>query len=383
MNKLSDFLKNNEITIGKDFMMSPPAYYSSLKEAYFYYFSTFKHDKDSFHFILSIDNWNEEGLGSGYSSGAMEEICFSILNFHRFFELFIKEILSRIDPFLSVKMFEKEEEIFRFLNNSISTDEIKTIEFSDAIKRLRFAFNYYSEESIEYREVLIHFKFLKEKNAMDALDVLSQWRNRIMHNGKTFPNLFAFDYLISQEITPIIYEIINTEVIRKEWGNVFLFTTPTGINVIDEILKVKFKHQDFNNIDMKNKLAHSFFKLAHLKEIGKASFKLELNTRSNIHHYEPYYENPIGRVERFAESEKKCSDYLKSSTCICCGLNSLVVYQRKMKHPFSKEVFQDEFVTIEWFKCYNCEYALKNNITDAHYFGISDTQYFTYDKKLR
>lgn len=382
MNKLSDFFTTNKITVGKDYDVRPPTYYSSLKEAYFYYFSTFKYKKDSFHFILSIDNWNNEGLGSSYSSGAMEEICFSILNFHRFFELFIKEVLGRISPFLSVKMFEKEEEIFRYMSNSINAEDIKTIEFSDALKRLKFAFNFYREGSKEYNEVLIHFKFLKDKKVMDAFDVLSQWRNRIMHNGKTFPNLFAFDYLISQEITPIIHEIINTDIIKSEWGNVFLFKTQTGINVIEEILKVKFNHQDFNNFNKKTYLASCFFILAHLKEIGKASFKLELNTRFNRHHIEPYYENPIGRVERFAESEKNCPDYLKTSTCICCGLSSLVVYQRTTKHPFSTEIFPNEFVTIEWLKCYNCEYALKNNIMDAHYFGISDTQYFTYNKKI-
>ena len=122
-------------------------------------------------------------------------VVFSILGFHRFFELLMKDILRRINPFLAVKFLEKEEELFKFLDNKLNADEIKTIENAETIKRFKQAFKHYDKTSEIYLEHLKDYEFLTTKESYETLEMLAEWRNRIMHNGTTLPNLFAFEYL--------------------------------------------------------------------------------------------------------------------------------------------------------------------------------------------
>src|SRR5690606_12329743 len=134
MDKFREFFKNNDVRIceGKDFTPTPPVNYSSLNDAFHNYFLTFRDKKDTFHFILNIQTWERKSLAFNFT-GANDNIVFSILGFHRFIELLLKDILRRINPYLAVKFLEKEEELFQFFDNKISADEIKTIEYSETV----------------------------------------------------------------------------------------------------------------------------------------------------------------------------------------------------------------------------------------------------------
>jgi hypothetical protein len=371
MDKLKEFFKNNDVRIGegKDFTTTPPIYYSSLNDAFRNYFLTFRDKKDTFHFVLDIKTWSRQSLAFNYS-GANDNIVFSILGFHRFIELLLKDILRRINPYLAVKFLEKEEELFQYLDNKISADEIKTIEFSETLKRFKQAFKHYDKTSEVYIQHLQSYEFLLNLRNIETLNRLSEWRNRIMHNGMTLPNLFAFEYLVSQRLIPLIDVIIKAE---KKYLNKYLphfFTTLTGINVIDEILSVKFEFSDFEDASKSKSLAISLLKLGHLKEIGRAAFNHDIVIRNNISFYEPYYENPIGRVERFAEAEKLHKDFYNLRECICCGVKSLVVYRKSIDIHWTEDNF------ISWFKCYNCDYSLKNNVGDPNFFNLSERPIF-------
>src|SRR6185436_18063703 len=117
MDKLREFFKNNDARIGKgkDFTTTPPVYYSSLNEAFQNYFLTFRERKDTFHFILDKQMRTRHSLAFNFT-GASDNIVFSILGFHRFIELLLKDILRRINPFLAVKFLEKEDELFQYLD---------------------------------------------------------------------------------------------------------------------------------------------------------------------------------------------------------------------------------------------------------------------------
>lgn len=371
MDKLREFFKNNDVRIGegKDFTTIPPLYYSSLNDAFRNYFLTFRDKRESYHFILNIRDWKRESLASNFA-GASDNIVFSILGFHRFIELLLKNILRQINPYLAVKFLEKEEVVFPFLDNKIAADDIKTIEYSETVERFKQAFKYYDKTSDIYIKHLQDYEFLLTQKNIETLKVLTDWRNRIMHNGTTLPNLFAFEYLVSQGLIPLIDEIIKAE---KKYLNNYLphfFKTATGINIIDEFLAVEFKYSDFKDKSKSKKLAISLIKLGHLKEIGRAAFNNDISIRKNISFYEQYYENPIGRVERFAESERLHKEFYDLRECLCCGVKSLVVYRKPIDIPYEESNF------ISWFKCYNCDYSLRNNVGDPHFFNLSDKPIF-------
>lgn len=367
MDKLRDFFKNNDVRIGKDFTTTPPVYYSSLNDAFYNYFLTFRDKKDTFHFILDIQSWTRESLAFNFT-GANDNIVFSILGFHRFIELLLKDILRRINPYLAVKFIEKEEELFQYLDNKISADEIKTIEYSETFKRFKQAFKHYGKTSDIYSQHLKDYEFLLNQRSIETLNYLAEWRNRIMHNGMTLPNLFAFEYLVSQRLIPLIDEIIKAEKKYLQNYQPHYFQTATGIKLIDEFLAVKFEFTDFEDKSKSRSLAISLLKLGHLKEIGRTTFNIII--RNNISYYEPYYENPIGRVERFAEVEKQNTDFHNLRECLCCGVKSMVVYRKPIDIPWTEDKF------ISWFKCYNCDYSLKNNVGDPNFFNLSDKLIF-------
>ncbi len=368
MDKLKAFFENNDVRIGegKDFTTTPPFYYSSLNEAFHKYFLTFRDKKDVYHFILNIQNWNRESLAFNFT-GANDNIIFSILGFHRFIELLLKDILRRINPFLAVKFIEKKEELFRYLDNTISADEINTIEYSETFNRFKQAFKHYDKTSEVYIQQLKDYEFILDPRNTETLDYLAKWRNRIIHNGMTLPNLFAFEYLVSQRLIPLIVEIIKVE--RKYLKDYlpYFFTTATGINIIEEILAVKFEFSDFKDKKKSKSLAFSLLKLGHLKEIGRAAF----NSPKYISFYEQEYEYPTGRIERFAEAERQDKDFYELRGCPCCGLKSLVVYRKEYDDIFTKK---RDF--ISWFKCYSCDYSLKNNVGDPNFFNLSDKPIF-------
>ncbi len=54
----------------------------------------------------------------------------------------------------------------------------------------------------------------------------------------------------------------------------------------------------------------------------------------------------------------------------CFGVKSLVVYRKSISPILVNEKF------ISWFKCYNCDYSLKNNIKDPYFFNFSKSQIF-------
>lgn len=92
--QLSDFLKEHEVKIGVDFEISPPHYYTSLYEAFYHYFLTFRDIKDSIYFHLTNGSWTRKELIS-QATGYNENIAFSILGFHRFFELFLNTVVRQ------------------------------------------------------------------------------------------------------------------------------------------------------------------------------------------------------------------------------------------------------------------------------------------------
>jgi hypothetical protein len=366
---MDNFLIKFEVTVGsgKDLEMSPPHYYSSFYEAMEHYFLTFRDVKDVLYIHLQSGSFTKNELSSQATS-YNENVIFCILGFHRFFELAIKDILRQINPFFAVKLPTKEKDFFAYMDDKISPEEIPTIEFQETIKRFKEAFNYYRGTEIYATFLSKYEEVITEKN-LEALKTLANWRNRIMHNGSTLPNIFGLDYFVSQQIFPLFAVFVNTLSEQEKKIIYSIFTTQSGISVIDEILNVKLDTRDFESPN--GEFATKILRLGHLKEIGRVSKVNNWSMRNNHSYYEGRYENPIGRNERFAASESVAVHYHSIGNCLCCGTKALVVY---------KQVFYDIFIkgnrTFWWLKCYNCDYTIGDEVADPFLFGFSKERLF-------
>jgi hypothetical protein len=363
---IDEFFKENEYKIDEGGrVLTPPIYYQSLNDAFNNYFNTVKNNKDTYHFLLDF----KDKATNSFEFHNLDSAVFTILGFHRFFELLLKDILRRINPFLAVKFPEKEKETLNYFNNNLDPEKMETVEFRKAFERFKEAINYHNQNphKSEY-SIVQEFLFL---NSGDTLNRLAKWRNRIMHNGNTIPNVYLLDYLVSQKIIPIIDAVVKADKgILKNYLPHY-FETLTGIKIIDEIIKIKIDFKDFRNESKANELALKILRLAHLKELGRASYTLEYTIKSNISYYAPYYKDPIGRNIRFAEQEKVHESFYANKKCPCCGFETLVVYRKEYDDIFTKK---KNF--ISWFNCFTCTYSLKNNIGDPEYFGYSKEKLF-------
>jgi hypothetical protein len=373
MDKLREFFNENNVRVGegKDFTVTPPVYYASLMDAFLNYYSTFRNKRLNFGFLPGIKNWKTANLSFDYT-GADESIVFTILGFHRFFELLLKDVLRRINPFLAVKMFEKEDEVFEFIDNRLNPDNVKTIEYGETVKRFKQAYKHY-ENSEVYEKHLKPYEFLISPQNSESLSYLAEWRNRIMHNGTTFPNLIAFEYLISQRIIPIIKLVLDAEKPLLDKYDPHYLTSSTGINILDQILGVKFDFMEFSDQKKAYDLAIKILKLQHIKEFGRAASIQLPYLRKNRDFYEHLYENPIGRSERFAASEQqnRSDIFYNLIKCNCCGTKSKVVYRMEYS-----DLWTDEVKFNTWFKCFHCDYSFLHGTGDPHDFGLADAPIF-------
>ena len=361
-----DFFKDNEYKITEGgASLKPPIYYQSLNDAFNNYFKTVKNNKNAYHFLLDFKNNKNNSI----DFHNLDSTVFTILGFHRFFELLLKDILRRIDPFLAVKFPEKEKDAIKFYNKDLDPEKMETVEFKKAFERFKEAINYSNQNPHKAQySIAQKFSFLITG---DTLNRLTNWRNRIMHNGNTLPNIYLLDYLISQKIIPLINEVIKAE---KDILGDYLphyFQTLTGIKIIEEIIKIKIDFKEFQNEAVANELIRKVLRLAHLKELGRASYTLDVTIKNNRSYHTPYYNDPIGRNSRIAEQENCHESFYSNNRCPCCGFDTLVVYRREFDGILTKKK-----EIISWFDCFTCTYSLRNNIGDPEYFGYSKVKLF-------
>ena len=161
-----EFFKANEYSLIKDgSTYTPPLYYQSLDDAFGNYFNTFKNNKNSYHFLADSFYFGYKPDNLQFCN--IDSTVFTILGFHRFFELLLKDILRQINPFLAVKFPDKEKDAIRFYNKELDPDKIETIEFKKAFERFKEALTY-SEKNPSNMEYSIanKFSFLKLEESL-------------------------------------------------------------------------------------------------------------------------------------------------------------------------------------------------------------------------
>ncbi|MGV3609432.1 MAG: hypothetical protein ACO1N0_00675 [Fluviicola sp.] len=387
INQLTKLAGTNEIRVSSrgQYKHKPEYYYDSLRHAFGYYFNTFQ---------TSNATYDDYALGLTYEFNKKDQIRFldrdntvlTIVAFERFFELFIKDLLRQTSPKLTYTHINTgrgnraKALISRIRNNTFipkkHDNKYLSAPFRDCLDRFYGLIELERELDPDpivkkFRKIIRKYPFLDSENYRTTMHLLSWYRDRILHNGNKLPSLWFLDYMISQRVIPIVQQIIETR--KEELGlAMFYLKTPTGIDLLEHISRIQF---DFSDLRQKKQQRRSFILLlylGHLKELGRANLNMNLFARNNRSTYEYNYHDIKGRGERFACAEEKHPDFEKILVCPCCGVESMVRYRHSYPDLFKK----GEISNIDWVKCYTCDYHIRYNAGDPHFFELSQEEIF-------
>ena len=113
---LDEFFLDNDVRVGKDFQTTPPIYYQSLTEGMHGYFNTILNLKFKYNMLLHPQIQSRQSMAFNFNDSDSTVSC--LLNLHRFFELLLKDLLARVNPFLAVKFLENENQQIAYLNQT-------------------------------------------------------------------------------------------------------------------------------------------------------------------------------------------------------------------------------------------------------------------------
>lgn len=386
---LSDFFKSNETRIGEHYKTSLPPYYDSLRHGLDFFFRTFRsrnyyYQDYAFSFLHPF---YEETIGEAKKREADfvsreftddDNILLSLVSFQRFFELFSKSVLESIDARLVLKI-SNSKDFVNLISGSGNFISNKRIEAGEALSRIEILFsaqgdilNTLEKDFPNLKEIKANYSFFTNQSHIETIRFLNEWRNRLLHGGTVFPNLRAFDFLISKRVIPIVRQILPTEKAFVESNASFYLTTLTNIDLLKEIEELDFDLEKLDTFPLHENTSYELVKLGHLKELGRANMKMNLFVRMNHASFEYNYRDPLGRGIRFAEAEKVHQNFILINKCPCCGKNSLVLYEETIDDIFN----QGKKLHIQWVTCYTCTYHVRMNAGDPFIFGLSEKEVF-------
>lgn len=375
MNKEDIFFKDNEVRLENhsDYKITPELHYISFYSAVGNYFKTVQQMKKTFHFVLGNLKRGRESIGFDFTQNK-NEIINSIISFHRFIELHLKFILKNLHPNLVYKTKDR----INLWSSYEDSDNFKKeyVDYEEAKKRVLYALrNNVSNDSSQNH--ISEYQFLLSETSTLCFKHLTKWRNRLTHNGNTLPNIFAYEYLITQLVLPMVNNLLQVE---KNLGReIYSIVTYNKINIIEEIINLKLEISDFKDYTIQSVDAkRNFLKIFHLKEMGRSvmnisAFNTSLLISGPIETRVEENKN-VSIPEKIAQLEDK-DDSKFRDRCNCCGRETKVTYKEKL--PLAN-LFPNDKEYIMWFVCYNCGYYLEDTTLDPCEFNLSEILVFEY-----
>lgn len=395
LKQLKNLAAKNEVRIDDHagHKSKPAHFYSSLRDAFGFYFNTFQTKNESYDFYISSTSTtikkNLKILESQFLDVENTVLC--LVAFERFFELFLKDILSKTNPKLTYKehyrnksnstwmMLDKIKNK-RFVPNRPDGKRIHKIPFRETINRFYDLINYSNDPTKKnhaivkrFSKVYKNFQFLDDNDFKATLEFLNWYRDNILHDGNKLPRLRFLDFIITQRVIPIANKILASEpTIPSDW--LYFTKTISGIEILTSMLNIGFKLRNTKTENKINETYNALLCIGHLKELGRANMKMNNALRNNRSAYEYNYNDIFGRGKRFALAERKNHKNAKEiKICPCCNVNSLVHYT-----ILGKDLDMPQNNDIEWLKCYTCDYYIRYNVFDLHYFNPELEKHFNY-----
>lgn len=359
-------IKNNEFKIDND---NNDVILNSLNIGLKSYFSSYKSIRE---------NFDKRTYSYSHKQDYYENFSETILHFHHFFELILKELLRDEEELLPLFISDDSELITRLIQKMPLSEKkrkefIQQIPLSDNelknLKSLSFSQSLNRACEVIKLKPEVKFKFLaKHRSEFDYLNYL---RNKIWHQGKVMLKYEAFDFLIGQYILPLVKECLEVSEYKEKYRShkIWRFNKNSlEINPFEDIIE-EFKNE-----------SPAIDKIAVLKELGRAS-------------YYSYYGKGFGSIidsrnqsaNQLAQAELENSlstnEILK---CPCCAANSLVTYTHTEITDIEEveyedengnhriEEFKDYYEYIYKVKCANCGFQLNDK-------GIKNLKEYEFD----
>lgn len=378
LDKLARFEKEFSTPIGVK--------YTALKQGLNNYYST--------------THYLEGGLGLAYFSLPGEEetefdnnnyllegyhTCFinSIIGFHHFIELHIKDILIEHHPSFGIhpKKFPGAKKFIEEIDSTIIFSE-KSVNFLFAIEIIEELKKNQSNADSKHK---LHpkYNFVATDENLSTIKKLYSYRNSTLHKADIILPAIPYDYFITQHVLPIINQFIQIEpdFILDEINK----PIHCGVNVFNEILKIKINIDDLKKDDHNKELDHNLSYLAHLKELGRASYNRPIdNTLKELKQLEK--ENSKDDQDIFSYNYSKeikkiivAENYVKDLSlkenekiwaihnCPCCGVKTFLVFWRVVQ-PI--EGMPRAYRVTEEAKCQFCDYEIDRAMGEPKRFKI-------------
>lgn len=333
----------------------------SLKRAMLSFFSTYEGIARHITVRDSDDNNNNR-----YPNRYYEYYIDCIVFFQHFFELTIKDLLA-YDSELLITTYKNNnsiEPLYNLIHNiDTNTDGINSVEFSDALERIKKLVNkIYPDGS---------FDFIKQH--YDALKELNKYRNMALHRGRFILKFEELDNFIGRKILPIIRDIFNHpyyKAIDKNWRYPLLHC---GIDPYEEIMN------ECNNPAPNHK------KIALLKELGRAAYNQPSKTRgwgTSTEKQKKLINQKILATAQFETSVPKEMLHDFMDTCPVCGETSILIFEDSDYDYDYDEKTGEQFISerYDWvssIKCVWCSYELDNAyIGDISELGFTELHNF-------
>lgn len=263
------------------------------------YFSTYRSLLGQFDlFGKTVDN-----IDSRYSYEYIMCSCESITHFHHFVELILKDILTKEPIILTIDASKELDEVKNNPDKIENYADVKQIEFSIALERIKNLINTGRIDKVKYGFILDAYCWLKSLNHL---------RNRISHRGLFVIRYKALDYLFGKYCLKYLQNICSL----SEYNDYEFLWKYKRLNIhidpIDEIV---------NSINEKD---YQQNKIALLKEFGRASYNNPII--NNYKFGQLINEGNIKRSTTFANSTLHIDNIDSIDECPVCGVKSLVMF---------------------------------------------------------
>ncbi|WMM11132.1 hypothetical protein RCG47_02890 [Staphylococcus simulans] len=305
-----------------------------------------------------------------YSKDYYENFSETILHFHHFFELLLKELLKNEHKLLPIDITRESKVLVKLITN-------KPLEDNEKLNNNTLAFKSLLDRTCKLisLEPNIHFGFIKNHKA--SLDLLNDIRNGIWHKGENMLTYEAYDYLIGKYILPLAVKFLKCSNYMEKYKKTQLWVFK-GNSIKINPLELIIKEFEKEKIDIG--------KVAVLKELGRASY---------YSHYGKVFGTFVEQKNKIAYQLAKAElvNGFESTNailnCPCCGAESLVTYYSDEITYSEEHMIEDEngYIQtcntiagnqyIDKVKCPNCTFQLnKKGLKNLKEYGFDVEDYW-------
>jgi len=295
------------------------------------------------------DGLRDDALSHEYHEAFAE----TVIHFHHFAELVIKDFLRAEHPLLADHTANHHVLFHKLLKGESLTEKdeknLKSAEFSEASKRLY--------QLIDTNRIDRRIHFIAEHHKF--LETLTNFRNRLLHRGTVIMRYDATDEFVGGYVLPFVLKVVELEEYKKLdrfWRPKPLYC---GVDFIQEI------------VDSCKRGDHSRPKIALLKELGRAA-----------------YENPIdesGFGELLGVPHRRHAELIANAArgrkgdirqCAVCGVNCVQIH-----YDHEDQGFDGDGVPILGppfpfeARCLNCTFEIDVELFDSNMFGLAIPNY--------